>query len=152
MYRLRRNRCSDLVADVEDYPSFLPHCVALRVVSNDVDDGQGQCTTDMIVAYKVFREKFRSLVDLDKKNGRIDVSYVHGPFRHLTNAWQFTDLPEGGSRIDFNIDFEFHSVLLQATAMAVFERAFVKMSDAFVRRAYEMYEHQEDDVIASSMS
>ena len=129
----------DLVADVEKYPEFLPHCLALRVVSNKTKGGEGELVADMIVAFKVFREKFRSKVTLDKPALFIDVDYADGPFRHLDTKWCFTDKTEGGSTIDFEIDFEFSNVLLQTTAQLIFDKAFAKMSDAFVERAYEVY-------------
>lgn len=124
-----------LVADVERYPEFLPWCVALRVVTRHADGAHEFLTADMVVAYRVFREQFRSLVRLDHEGRRIEVDYVDGPFRSLKNFWSFADDPGGGSIIDFSIEFEFRSFLLQATAQAVFEKAFLKMSDAFVERA-----------------
>lgn len=128
----------DLVADVEKYPEFLPHCVALRVVSSDVVDGSGRIEADMIVAYRAFRERFRSLVRLDRPGLGIDVQYVRGPFRRLANQWRFKDV-EHGALVNFAIDFEFRSLVLQATAAAVFERAFARMSDAFIDRAAIVY-------------
>lgn len=129
----------DLVADVEKYPEFIPWCVALRIIKSDVAEGRGTLSADMVVAYKVFREKFRSKVSLDRENGAIDVEYQDGPFRSLQNRWRFIDRPEGGSVIDFHIDFEFRNFLLQATAHAVFDKAFARMSEAFVKRADEVY-------------
>lgn len=129
----------DLVADVRRYPEFLPHCAAIRIVRSNVDESGGELVSDMIVAYSAFRETFRTHVTLDRASHRIETRYLDGPFRHLYNLWLFTDLPEGGSEVDFTIDFEFRNFLLQATAAAVFERAFVKMSEAFVERAQAIY-------------
>ena len=126
-----------LVADVERYPEFLPWCVGLRIIEEDKN--AGTLTADMIVAYKVFRERFRSRVQLDPESKRIEADYVDGPFRNLENRWRFTDKPEGGSVIDFEIAFEFKNFLLQATAQAVFDKAFSRMSEAFVKRADEVY-------------
>lgn len=124
-----------LVADVERYPEFIPWCVALRVVER----GEGTLFADMVVAYKVFRERFRSRVTLDHDAGRITAEYVDGPFRTLRNEWSFRDRPEGGSTIDFLIDFEFRNFILQATAQTVFDKAFAKMADAFIARATAVY-------------
>jgi len=129
----------DLVADVDQYPAFLPWCVALRVIKKDIDDGQGTLTADMVVAYKVFREKFRSKVTLDRAHYAIDVCYQDGPFKNLENRWRFIDQPDGGSVIDFEIIFEFKNFILQAAAQAVFDKAFSRMSEAFVTRADEIY-------------
>jgi len=124
-----------LVADVEKYPEFLPWCVALRVIERNPRG----LTADMVVAYKVFRERFRSKVVLDPENKRIEAHYVDGPFRNLENRWTFSDLGNGGSVVDFEIAFEFKNFLLQATAQTVFDKAFARMSDAFVKRASEVY-------------
>ncbi len=124
-----------LVADVERYPEFIPWCVALRVVER----AEGTLLADMVVAYKVFRERFRSRVTLDHDAGRITAEYVDGPFRTLRNEWSFRDRPEGGSTIDFLIDFEFRNFILQATAQTVFDKAFAKMADAFIARATAVY-------------
>lgn len=130
----------DLVADVDRYPEFLPWCVALRVIERDADEGgRGAVLADMVVAYKMFRERFRSRVALDRPAGKIDVEYVSGPFRSLRNCWRFIDKPGGGSVIEFEIDFEFRNFLLQATAQAVFDKAFSRMSGAFVARADDVY-------------
>lgn len=128
----------DLVADVEKYPDFLPYCLALRVTSQRLVGGSGGLEADMIVAYGAFRERFRTRVALDRPHRRIDVDYVEGPFRRLVTHWRFADLPEG-SEVDFVIDFEFRSLILQTAASSVFERLFARMSDAFVRRAHEVY-------------
>jgi len=128
-----------LVADVERYPEFLPWCVALRIADRRQDGDADFLTCDMIVTYKVFREKFRSLVRLDRNRKTIDVDYVDGPFRSLRNDWGFQELAHGGSKVDFSIAFEFRSIVLQATAQAVFEKAFLKMSEAFIERARSVY-------------
>ncbi len=130
----------DLVANVERYPEFLPWCVALRVIRRDVNDAGGDILAEMIVAYKVFREKFKSAVTLDNERKHIEAHYIDGPFRELRNRWRFEDRPDdGGSVVHFFIEFEFKNVLLQATARTVFEKAFARMTDAFVKRADELY-------------
>ena len=70
----------DLVSDVDDYPNFLPWCVALRVTSRD----DNEIRADMVVGFKMLREKFTSRVTLTPKE-RIDVEYLDGPFRYLEN-------------------------------------------------------------------
>lgn len=129
----------DLVADIERYPEFLPWCAALRIIKREGDAAKGTLTADMVVAYRVFRERFKSRVLLDRAAGRIDVDYMDGPFRSLQNHWRFTDRPEGGSLIDFEIAFEFGNFILQATARNVFDKAFARMSEAFVMRADVIY-------------
>ncbi len=129
----------DLVADIEDYPAFVPYCTGLRVLKRKGDRDHGEITAQMIVQYKIFREQFKCRVKLDRPNLAIHVDYVEGPIRTLKNCWGFVDLAEGGSRVDFAIDFEFKSFVLQQLSNRVFDKAFTHMSDAFVTRAHALY-------------
>ena len=123
----------DLVSDVEDYPNFLPWCVALRVTSNQ----DNIIRADMVVGFRMIREKFTSKVTLTPKE-RIDVEYLDGPFRYLENRWLFTE-KEGGCEIDFFIDFEFRSRLLRKIMEPLFHEAVRRMVRAFEKRAAERY-------------
>ncbi len=121
----------DLVADIERYPEFLPWCVACRVTKVEGPVIWG----DLMVGFKVFREKFTSKVTLHAP-GRIDVEYIDGPFRYLNNHWQFNPTTDGQStEVDFFIDFEFRSRMLQAVASTVFNEAVRRMVGAFETRA-----------------
>ena len=121
----------DLVADIERYPEFLPWCVACRITKTEGTIIWG----DLMVGFKVFRERFTSKVTLHAP-GRIDVEYIDGPFRYLNNHWQFNPMDDGQStEIDFFIDFEFRSRLLQAVASTVFNEAVRRMVGAFETRA-----------------
>ena len=124
----------ELVADVEKYPEFLPWCVATRVKSRHGDT----ITADMAIGYKVFRERFTSIARLDRAGMRIDIAYQEGPFRFLNNHWVFERAPNG-CVIDFYIDFEFSSHLLEKAITVVFNRAVSVMVEAFERRAKAMY-------------
>jgi coenzyme Q-binding protein COQ10 len=124
----------DLVADVEKYPEFLPWCVATRIQSRQGDT----IAADMAVGYKMFREKFTSIARLDRAGMRIDIEYREGPFRYLNNHWVF-ERDSKGCAIDFYIDFEFRSQLLEKAITAVFNRAVTLMVVAFEKRARAIY-------------
>lgn len=123
----------DLVADVDDYPNFLPWCVALRVTSRT----DTEIRADMMVGFKMLREKFTSKVSLTPKS-RIDVQYLDGPFKYLENRWLFKEAADG-CEIDFFIDFEFRSRLLRKVMEPLFHEAVRRMVRAFERRAKERY-------------
>ncbi|MEM8935488.1 MAG: type II toxin-antitoxin system RatA family toxin [Pseudomonadota bacterium] len=129
----------DLVADVERYPEFLPWCTALRVLRRGEDGAARTLLAEMIVAYKVFRERFKSEVRLDTEAGVIDVAYNDGPFSTLTNQWKFINEEDGGSTVVFYIDAEFNNPILRTLAHTVFEKAFARMSEAFIARADALY-------------
>ena len=58
----------DLVADVESYPEFLPWCAAARIKSVTVDGDSTVMVADLVVSFKVFRERFSSKVVLHSEN------------------------------------------------------------------------------------
>jgi len=59
------------------------------------------------------RERFTSRVALNRANRTVNVSYADGPFKHMANHWRFEPAAGGGCLIDFHVDFEFRSALLQ---------------------------------------
>ena len=129
----------DLIADIEAYPAFLPWCAAVRKRKSSFD---GPCETvdaDMIVSFKVFREKFGSRVVLNPEAGKIDVSYLEGPFKYLTNNWHFKPVSDHSCEVDFFVDFEFKSRTLQTLIGVVFHQAMQQVVRAFERRAEALY-------------
>ena len=128
----------DLVADIERYPEFLPWCVAARVRRRE-----GKTVwADLIIGFKMFRERFTSKVTMDRPAHRIDVAYTDGPFRYLNNHWLFKPAPDGGTLIDFYVDFEFRSIMLQKIIGALFGEAVKRMVAAFEHRAEQLYDPQ----------
>lgn len=125
----------DLVADVERYPEFLPWCVATRIRRRE---GPNSFVADLVIGFKVFRERFTSRVGLDRPD-RIDVVYREGPFHHLTNHWVFEQDDHGNCVIDFYIDFEFRSRTLQRLIGSLFNQAVRRMVGAFEKRARAIY-------------
>lgn len=123
----------DLVADVGRYPEFLPWCVGARVRERT----ETLLVADLVIGFKVFRERFTSHVTLERPH-HIHVRYLEGPFRYLNNHWRFT--PENdGTLVDFYVDFEFRSKILQAAIGLVFNEAVKLMVHAFERRARRIY-------------
>ncbi len=129
----------ELVADVESYPQFLPLCEQLVIRERRHEGGHDILIADMTVAYKLFRETFRSRVTLDARSHRILVEYLDGPFRHMENRWQFHLLDTGGCAIEFYIAYEFSSRALQLVMGAMFDKAFRKFAEAFEERAAVVY-------------
>ena len=122
-----------LVADIERYPEFLPWCVGARIKNREAN----LVVADLIIGFRMFRERFTSRVTLDPPRN-IDVAYTEGPFRYLTNHWTFTPV-EGGSRVGFFVDFEFKSRLLQRLIEVLFNEAVRRMVGAFEKRARDLY-------------
>ena len=119
-----------IVADVEQYPKFLPWVVALRVLSRRQDG----LTAEMVVGYGALRERYTSDVKLHPAARTVDVVEIKGPFKCLENHWRFTPV-DGGCEVEFSILFEFKSRLLHGVAGHAFEKVMLKMTDAFEARA-----------------
>jgi len=130
-----------LIADVARYPEFLPWCAAARVrETRPLPDGSGEVMeADLVVSFKVYRERFGSRVTLHRDERTIDVEYLQGPFRHMQNHWRF--IPDGpdACEIDFFVDFEFRSAILQKLIGLVFHEAMLRIVRAFERRAEALY-------------
>lgn len=129
----RPDQMFDLVADVAKYPQFLPWCMASRVRKREGD----VMVADLVIGFKMIRERFTSRVTL-RAPDRIDVEYVEGPLRYLNNSWVFHEHPDG-CLIDFAVDFEFKSKILQNLIGALFNQAFQRMVAAFEERAAALY-------------
>ena len=129
----------DLVADVERYPQFLPWCRAARVIERSRNEFLGE----LVISFNHMTESYVSRVTLTPPPGehescRIDVALVRGPFQHLVNRWQFIP-EEQGTRVDFFLDFQFRSRMLEKLIGGMFARAAAKMVAAFSERADALY-------------
>jgi coenzyme Q-binding protein COQ10 len=129
----------DLVADVTKYPEFLPWTAAARIRSEKPVPGGVLMEADLVISFKVFRERFGSRVELSREARRIKTDYIDGPFKHMTSIWNFRDLPEGGCEVDFFVDFEFRNAILQGIIGMVFNEAMLRVVRAFERRAVDLY-------------
>lgn len=136
----RAEQMFGLVADVEKYPEFLPMCEALSVRSRKERDGKALLIADMTVGYKLIRETFTSQVLLKPADNVIDVKYLDGPFRYLDNRWTFKPVGDGSEcDVEFFIDYEFKSRTLGLLMGTMFDLAFKKFSEAFEKRADQIY-------------
>lgn len=123
-----------IVSDIEQYPEFLPWCVGARIRERRMQGDREVLIADVLISYKMFRERFRSKVTLDPGQLRVDVDYLNGPFRHLDNHWHFHREGEH-TLVDFAVDFEFRSRILEKTVSGLFDRAVHKIVTAFMDRA-----------------
>lgn len=128
----------DLVADVAKYPSFLPWCVGARIRAKT----HGELVADLTIGFGPFRESFTSRVSLQHPDASgfcaIKVKYENGPFKYLHNQWKFAPDAQG-CVVDFYVDFEFRSFILQKAIGAVFTEAVRMMVNAFLKRARTVY-------------
>lgn len=130
----------ELVGDVARYPEFVPWVSAMRTW-NSVRPAVGvtQVDAEAEVGFAMIKEKFATRVRRDLNRRQIDVNLLYGPFRKLHNRWRFE--PDGeGATIQFLIEFEFKSRILDALLAANATRAAEKIMNCFEARAAALYE------------
>ena len=124
----------EMVSDVQSYPKFLPWCVGARIRSADDE----LIVADLMIGYKLLRERFTSRVTLDRAKWKIETEFTDGPFKFLRNQWEFKLCPEG-CQIVFLVEFEFRSTVLQKLVSVLFNEVVLRMVSAFEKRAYFLY-------------
>ena len=126
----------DLVSNVKKYPDFLPWCLGSRILNNDGNI----LIADLIIGFQIYREKFRSKVVLNKNKNIIEVFYEDGPFKHLSNKWEFKKFNKG-CEINFYLEFEFKNIFFQTIMEKLFSEAVKRMVEAFEKRAEDVYKN-----------
>ena len=128
----------DLVSDVGSYPKFLPWTAAARIKSVTDKGDHSVMDADLVISFKVFRERFTSRVVLWPDARKIDTEYLDGPFKYMKSNWAFEDV-EGGCAVRFFVDFEFKNAILQKIIGVVFNEAMQRVVKAFEKRAEALY-------------
>jgi len=123
-----------LVEDIERYPQFLPWCSATTVTRRTDDT---TCAT-IRVNYRGVRQSFAT-ENRKEPPERMVMNLLEGPFRVLYGEWRFTPLGDSACRIDFNLEYEFSSALLERIAGPVFGHIAGTMVDAFLKRAGQLH-------------
>ena len=132
----------NLVKDIEKYPEFLPWCLGLQILEHETNETEEILLANMVIGFKIFREQFccRVIADpgVEGIPYRIDVNYLDGPFKFLKNYWVFHKI-NTGTEIDFFVDFEFRTKIMEKVIGMVFTEAVQKMVNAFEERARIIY-------------
>jgi coenzyme Q-binding protein COQ10 len=122
------------------YPEFVPWITAMRTW-NARDLGEGVETVDAEagVGFSFLKERFSTRVRRDSAARQIDVTLLSGPFKRLANRWRFFEDGPGETRVEFDIDFQFKSRLLEALLSANFAHAVDRLMTCFEDRANALY-------------
>jgi len=128
-----------LVGDVDAYPEFVPWIIGMRTWNARLESETVQAIdAEAQVGFSFLREKFATRVRRDAAARTVEVGLLYGPFRKLANRWRFSPHPLG-ALVEFDIDFEFKSRLLDGLLAANFHRAVDKLIACFDARAKALY-------------
>jgi coenzyme Q-binding protein COQ10 len=128
-----------LVGDIDRYPVFVPWLTTMRTWNaHEIEPGVNCVDAEAGVGFSFLRETFATRVIRDANARHVGVNLIRGPFRALKNDWRFE--PEGeGTRIEFSIEFEFQSRLLDTFLAANMDRAIDRLIACFEARAKVLY-------------
>lgn len=126
-----------VVAAVKDYPSFVPWCSGAHIQRED----HREIIADLVIGFGPFQESFTSHVTLERPR-HVLVRAIEGPLEYLTNDWTFTPAADK-THVDFVIDFQFKSHLLDHVANGMFHEAATRMVSAFETRVHLLHAMQQ---------
>ena len=123
-----------LVEDIESYPQFLPWCSSTAVSERDAT----RTVATLHVNFHGIREQFTT-ENANEPGRLISMQLVSGPFRRLEGHWRFTPLSESACKVEFRLEYEISSRLLERVIGPVFHHIGNSFMDAFVRRAEQIH-------------
>lgn len=123
-----------LVADVAEYPQFLPWCVGAEVHQRDDAILEASLSMQRGGVSKTFRTRN----ELQPGAG-MTMTLVDGPFRHLVGDWTFEQLGEDGCKVQLALEFQLRSQALDALFGRYLEDACNSMIESFTERARVLY-------------
>jgi coenzyme Q-binding protein COQ10 len=133
-----------LVGDVMAYPEFVPWITSMRTWNaRTLSEGVETVDAEAGIGFSFLKERFSSRVRRDATARRIDVDLLSGPFKRLANRWEFFEAEGGGTRVEFDIDFQFKSRLLEALLIANFAHAVDRLMACFENRARTLHGRDE---------
>ena len=131
-------RMFEIVADLEDYPRFIPNCRAMEVRRDPAAVGADVRLARMTLFFGPITQAYTSRVTLDDKALTITAKAVDGPFAYLDSVWSFE--AEGmGTRIRFEIDFKISNPFIAAVAEPAFAGKQAEIMQAFADEADRRY-------------
>ena len=127
-----------LVLDIEKYPEFVPWCLNGKIHTINEKGSKIEITADLTIGKSFFNETYKSFVIYDKLSNSIHVTNIGGPLKHLENKWFFRQKGEE-SEVEFHIDFELKSKILNLFMTKSFDIGLKKIADAFEIRAINLF-------------
>ena len=124
----------DLVVDVERYPDFVPWVVAAKVIRRK----DNRMWVDLTVGAGFMRKRFTTIATLDRPH-RVEIRSDDPMFESFDQTWTFGPVAEGGTNIEYHVDFRLRSPLLRALMGGSFADRTKTMVRAYMRQAQKVY-------------
>lgn len=124
----------DLVDHVEDYPRFLPWCGGTELIERSPE----KTVARVHINYHGVKAHF-STANTKVIPASMNIALLDGPFKHLEGVWRFKALGAAACKIEFSLEYEFSSKLLDKVLGPVFNHIANTFVESFVKRAQQIY-------------
>ena len=124
----------ELVNDVRSYPSYIPMCSQVRLLTQTPDSLKATIT----MAKGKIKLSFTTENTMEAGKS-IRMRLVEGPFKRLNGLWRFEPSGDRGCEATFRLDFEFANALLSMAFGGFFKEVAESMVEAFCRQAVLKY-------------
>ncbi|MBC3810808.1 MULTISPECIES: type II toxin-antitoxin system RatA family toxin [Undibacterium] len=123
-----------LVEQVEKYPEFLPWCGEVKVAERS----ETNLIATLAINFHGIKQSFTTK-NINQPPHSMQMNLVDGPFRQLTGGWKFTELRPDACKIEFDLNYDFSSKLLEHLIGPVFSKIANSFVDSFCSRAEAIY-------------
>ena len=134
----KKEQLIDLVLDIEKYPQFVPFCLDSKVYERKDKGDLSLIIADLTIGKGPFKDTYKSDVKFNKKDNSIYVTNLDGPLKHLENKWHFKQ-ENNFTEVSFDVDFELKNDFLNIVMTKSFQFALEKISEAFQKRAENLF-------------
>ena len=118
-----------IVADIEQYPAMLSYIKSVRILTQ----AENHRTAEVSVGVGPICFSYQCDIILTPPL-RIDIVSSKKPFKSLVASWQFTSLGAASTRIDYALDSQFTSALMERMAGAMLAQQLHYSLNAFEAR------------------
>ena len=124
----------ELVDRVEDYPEFLPWCGGTELHERT----ESRTVATLRINYHGLKSHFSTENEKQAPNW-MNIRLLDGPLKQLDGHWKFIPLGEVACKIEFRLQYDFSSKLLEKALGPVFNHIANTFVESFVKRAQQRY-------------
>jgi len=127
----------NLVNDINNYPDFLNWCNNSCIL----EQNEREIIASIEISKIGLTQTFTTINTLEK-NHKIKMNLKDGQFKSLFGEWVFTELKQNACKVEFKLNFEFSSKIMDLTLAPIFENIANSQLDSFVERAKTIYKYK----------
>jgi ribosome-associated toxin RatA of RatAB toxin-antitoxin module len=124
----------ELVDRVEDYPKFLPWCGGTELLERS----DSKTAARIHISYHGLKAHFAT-ENTKEAPRQMSIRLREGPFRSMDGGWRFTSLGDTACKVEFRLQYEFSSKILEKALGPVFHHIANTFVESFVKRAQQLY-------------